>query len=179
MRILPVPEPAISWLALEGCSDNEVVMLKVKLVVVGGATESDEFQLSLPSILGRSRDVSIPLPHPLVSRQHCELFEKNGELFVRDLGSTNGTFVGSERVEEDFRVQHGSLLTIGTVTFRAQYDGEPLEMSGSSSDIVPVHQAEQSAADFDTSTITRIDTGRVDTNAPRSAARPSAHQKAK
>ena len=104
-------------------------MLDVKLVVVGGATENDEFQVSLPSVFGRSRDSSIPLPHPLVSRLHCELFERQGQLMVRDLGSTNGTFVGSERITESV-IQHGELLTIGTVTFRALLDGKIVPLSG-------------------------------------------------
>lgn len=133
-------------------------MLDVKLVVVGGATEGDEFQLVLPSTLGRARSASIPLPHPLVSRQHCELIERDNLLFVRDLGSTNGTFVGSERVQEDTVVEHGALLTIGTVTFRAFYAGQPVTFEGSGAD-APVHHGPSEMAD--TSTLTRVDTGHV------------------
>lgn len=137
-------------------------MLNAKLVVVGGATEGDEFQLSLPAILGRSRADTIPLPHPLVSRQHCQLFEKDGYLFVRDLNSTNGTFVGSERVDEEMAVHHGSLLTIGTVTFRAFYDEPPEMIDGLKT--ATVHHANAPAVD--TSTLTRIETGRIDTAKP-------------
>ena len=39
-------------------------MLEVKLVVVGGATEGDEFQLELPAVLGRSRDRNDPIAPP-------------------------------------------------------------------------------------------------------------------
>lgn len=154
-------------------------MLKVKLVVVGGVTERDEFQPTLPAVLGRSRNVEVPLPHPLISRRHCELVEKNQQLFVRDLGSTNGTFVGSERVEVETIVEHGALLTIGTVTFRAFYDErtqlDPPSHYGtvakdSAKDVatgsaaaksgLPVHQdPDVSVGKIDTSTITRIDTG--------------------
>jgi predicted component of type VI protein secretion system len=63
------------------------------------------------------------LPHPLVSRQHCELYENGGQLMVRDLGSLNGTFVNNQRVTES-PLPPGELLTIGTVTFRAVYDAE-------------------------------------------------------
>lgn len=133
-------------------------MLKVKLVVVGGANEGDEFQLQLPAVLGRSRNASIPLPHPLVSRRHCELVERDDCLFVRDLDSTNGTFVGSERVEEESVVDHGSLLTIGTVTFRAYYDGLPTNFDGISDDYLANPAPDD---EMDTSTVTRIDTGQV------------------
>lgn len=134
-------------------------MLEVKLVVVGGATEGDEFQLELPAVLGRSRDATIPLPHPLVSRRHCQLVEKQDRLFVQDLGSTNGTFVGSERVEESY-IDHGALLTIGTVTFRAQYAGLSVVIESSAGTELPEHQDSGDRV-LDTSTITRIDTGNL------------------
>lgn len=95
--------------------------LNVKLVVVGGDVKTTELNLRLPSTIGRGRGTSIVLPHPLVSRQHCELFEADGQLMVRNLGSLNGTFVNNERVTES-PLPPGDLLTVGTVTFRAVYE---------------------------------------------------------
>ena len=112
-------------------------MLDVKLVVVGGANEGDEFQLELPAVLGRGREATLPLPHPLVSRLHCELAEVDGNLVVRDLGSTNGTFVGSERVEES-PLANGQLLTIGTVTFRAFLGAAQVDLGCVPEAMVPV-----------------------------------------
>jgi predicted component of type VI protein secretion system len=97
--------------------------LKAKLVVVGGDTKTEEIKLRLPSTVGRGRGTTIMLAHPLVSRQHCELYEANGQLMVRDLGSLNGTFVNNQRVSEA-PLPPGELLTIGTVTFRAVYEAE-------------------------------------------------------
>jgi predicted component of type VI protein secretion system len=96
--------------------------LNVTLVVVGGDVKTPEVKLRLPSTVGRGRDCSIMLRHPLVSRQHCELFEVSGALMVRDLGSLNGTFVNNQRIEGDAPLQPGQLLTVGTVTFRAMYE---------------------------------------------------------
>ncbi len=98
--------------------------MDVKLVVVGGDAKTSEVSLKLPTIIGRGREASLTLPHPLVSRQHCEIFERDGKLMVRDLGSLNGTFIGKERVSES-PLNPGDLLTIGTITFRAVY-GEML-----------------------------------------------------
>lgn len=95
-------------------------MLVAKLVVVGGDVEFDEIRLQLPAIIGRGRDAQITLAHPLVSRQHCELYELGDTLHVRDMGSMNGTFVGKEQVTERV-LSPGELLTVGTVTFRAVY----------------------------------------------------------
>jgi len=60
--------------------------LNAKLVVVGGDVKTTEIKLKLPSTIGRGRGTSIVLPHPLVSRQHCELYEAQGRIMVRDLG---------------------------------------------------------------------------------------------
>lgn len=94
--------------------------MDVKLVVVGGDAKATEVKLKLPAIIGRGREATLTLPHPLVSRKHCEIFESRGYLFVRDMGSLNGTFINNERITEAV-LQPGDLLTLGTVTFRAVY----------------------------------------------------------
>ena len=94
--------------------------MDVKLVVVGGDARPKEVKLKVPAILGRGRDATLALPHSLVSRRHCEITESDGQLVVRDLGSLNGTFIGSERIDEAV-LPAGELLTVGTVTFRAVY----------------------------------------------------------
>jgi pSer/pThr/pTyr-binding forkhead associated (FHA) protein len=94
--------------------------MHAKLVVVGGDAKAAEIRLKLPTVIGRGRDASLTLPHPLVSRQHCEIFESEGQLMVRDLGSLNGTYINNQRITEAV-LPSGDLLTIGTVTFRAVY----------------------------------------------------------
>jgi predicted component of type VI protein secretion system len=96
--------------------------VEARLVVVRGDSQTRQFDLHLPTIIGRSRSTDVRLGHPLVSRQHCEVFESNGMLMVRDLGSLNGTFVGEMRIaEQAMPVKPGDLLTIGPVTFQAVY----------------------------------------------------------
>lgn len=97
-------------------------MLKAKLVVVGGDAKSNEVNLKLPCVIGRGREATLTLPHPLVSRQHTEIFEKYGKLYVRDLGSLNGTFLNNKRLESEQPLEPNQLLTLGNVTFRAIYE---------------------------------------------------------
>ena len=68
-------------------------MLSAKLVVVGGDVKTTEIKLRLPAIIGRGKGSTITLLQPLVSRQHCELYESGGRLWVRDLGSLNGSYL--------------------------------------------------------------------------------------
>jgi predicted component of type VI protein secretion system len=96
--------------------------VEAKLVVVGGESQVLQYELELPVVIGRSRSTDVTLGHPLVSRHHCEVFEANGVLMVRDLGSLNGTYVGETRItEQPAPVRPGELITVGPVTFRAVY----------------------------------------------------------
>jgi pSer/pThr/pTyr-binding forkhead associated (FHA) protein len=97
-------------------------MIDAKLVVVGGDAKRSEVPLrSFPIIIGRGRESTLTLPHPLVSRQHCEIFEKEGRLFVKDLASLNGTYVNNHRIVGEHPLDPDQLLTLGNVTFRAIY----------------------------------------------------------
>ena len=95
-------------------------MLDAKLVIVGGDELEQQYLLAMPTLIGRGSENDITLPHPLVSRKHCELYELDGVLWVKDLNSLNGTFVGRDRIT-DRELLPGELLTVGTVTFRAIY----------------------------------------------------------
>lgn len=98
-------------------------MLSAKLLVVGGDAKKKEIQLRLPTVIGRGREgVTLTLPHKLVSRRHTEIFEREGQLFVKDLGSLNGTFVNNQRIEAEQHLKPNELLTLGNVTFRAVYE---------------------------------------------------------
>jgi predicted component of type VI protein secretion system len=101
--------------------------MEAKLVVVGGEAKAQEIQLKLPTVIGRGREASLMVPHPLVSRRHCELYEQDGQLVVRDLGSLNGTYVNNQKVVGEAVLPPGQLLTIGAVTFRAVYEAGAVE----------------------------------------------------
>ncbi len=97
-------------------------MLKAKLVVVGGDAKAAEVRLKLPTVIGRGKEAGLTVPHGLVSRRHTEIFEKNGRLFVRDLGSLNGTYVNNTKIESEQPLEPNQLLTLGNITFRAVYE---------------------------------------------------------
>ena len=99
--------------------------MEAKLVVVSGAARPSEFKLKLPTIIGRSRTVDLPVGHPLVSRQHCELFAEEEVLKIRDLGSLNGTFVRETRIAEDTVLEPGDEFSVGPLTFKAVYGKMP------------------------------------------------------
>ncbi len=73
-----------------------------ELIIVEGA----EFTL------GRVRECAIKVTHPLVSRRHCKFEVDDRGMTVIDLGSSNGTYVGDERVERH-RLRAGEGVRIG------------------------------------------------------------------
>jgi EAL domain-containing protein (putative c-di-GMP-specific phosphodiesterase class I) len=90
-----------------------------------------------PFLVGRHSSAALTIPSPTVSNIHAELRVECGVLFVKDLGSTNGTFINGERVEGEFTVSSGDLLQFAEVVFRvglesARYDSKTI--AGDSSD---------------------------------------------
>jgi len=133
--------------------------MQYKLVIVSGPAKKKEVVIQPPVVLGRSREADITLGHPLVSRRHCEIrMADDGTLVVEDLGSLNGTYHGEDRISDAVSLQPGELLTVGSVTFRAQYgEGAPAAESAPDesaqvlpdfSDVAPEESAELDA-EFD------------------------------
>ncbi len=79
------------------------------------------------TVIGRQTDCDVRVPTPGISRHHCELVLGDDGLTVRDLGSSNGTWINQERVEAQ-RVSAGDLLSIGKHVFVIQIDGAPSEI---------------------------------------------------
>ena len=73
---------------------------------------------SSPFIIGRGTSASLTIASPTVSTSHAELRIENGDLRVRDLGSTNGTFLNGVRVSSEAIIRGGDLLQIAEIVFR-------------------------------------------------------------
>ncbi len=93
----------------------------------------------LPLTIGRSREAKVRLAHDQVSRVHCEISSVDGLLFVRDLGSTNGTFVDGERVLES-PLLPGARLEIGSVRLLADYGDDPPTVVSRAGSVADTHR---------------------------------------
>jgi EAL domain-containing protein (putative c-di-GMP-specific phosphodiesterase class I) len=88
-------------------------------------------------VIGRKPEASLCIPSPTVSREHAELTVVDRELLLRDLGSTNGTFVNGSRIQAPCTVLHGDLLQFGQIVFRAvqqSTDSGPMTVQDDSCD---------------------------------------------
>jgi len=68
--------------------------------------------------IGRSPGCGVAMSEDIyTSTLHARLFRRNDQLWVEDLGSTNGTFVNSEQIKQAMRLGKGDLLQIGSTVF--------------------------------------------------------------
>ena len=95
--------------------------MDIKLLIIGGKANKSQVAVKLPAVIGRSREADLTVAHPMISRRHCELYEVNGLVMVRDLGSLNGLFVGGRQVNEA-ALHPNAEFSIGPLTFRVEYE---------------------------------------------------------
>jgi two-component system, cell cycle response regulator len=88
------------------------------LVVIYGLDLGKKYNVDRPSIvLGRSSKADIQVDQESVSRNHCKLINTGKSIMLRDLGSTNGTYVNDELVDE-YVLRDGDLIKIGRCIFK-------------------------------------------------------------
>jgi pSer/pThr/pTyr-binding forkhead associated (FHA) protein len=87
----------------------------------------------VPVVVGRHPNCDARLASTRVSRWHCCIAEVDGEVWVRDLGSTNGTWIDGQRVSSG-RLQTGEVLAIAHVRYRVQEVGESWAFGSSTLD---------------------------------------------
>jgi FHA domain len=95
-------------------------MLKLVVLSPGMTGKTHELRLDKTSI-GRVEDNTIQLAEPSVSSHHCEVLLRGSEVVVRDLNSTNGTYVSGEKITERV-LKTGQILRLGQVEMRLETD---------------------------------------------------------
>jgi pSer/pThr/pTyr-binding forkhead associated (FHA) protein len=88
-----------------------------RLVVTDGPLLGTTLPLTSSAILiGRAPSCTLVLDDDYSSSRHARLYPENGQWFVEDLGSTNGTFLGQTRVDRPMPVPPGAEVRVGKST---------------------------------------------------------------
>ena len=76
--------------------------------------------------IGRSDKLcDIPITYDdSVSSRHCEIYQRDSELYCRDLGSSNGTMINQQKVYQEVKIESGDILRIGRLSFFVQVVGD-------------------------------------------------------
>ncbi|MCC6444862.1 MAG: FHA domain-containing protein [Armatimonadetes bacterium] len=89
-----------------------------RLVGIQGTLFGQTYPLEAESIqIGRDETNAIPMADPTVSRKHAQISAYDGSFLIRDLGSSNGTFVNGSRITEHILSQ-GDIVQVGSTKFR-------------------------------------------------------------
>lgn len=109
--------------------------MKVSLVVASGAHQGKAIPIVGPQfVIGRDPGCQLRPASQAVSKQHCAVLVRDGKVYVRDMGSTNGTQLNDATLKSEEReVKTNDLLKVGPLDFTvrieptvAKEDGTPL-----------------------------------------------------
>jgi two-component system cell cycle response regulator len=88
------------------------------LVVIYGAELGKKYNLNSTSlVIGRSSKCDLQIDQESISRNHSKIVNTGKSILVRDLGSTNGTYVNDEPIDE-YILRDGDLIKIGRTIFK-------------------------------------------------------------
>ena len=88
------------------------------LVVIYGNELGRTYNLSVPSmIIGRSSKCEICVDQESISRNHSKIVNTGKSILIRDLGSSNGTYVNDQPIEEHV-LRDGDLVKVGRTIFK-------------------------------------------------------------
>lgn len=72
------------------------------------------FQGVCPLTIGRDKAADLPIDDAEVSRRHARLETQGETVYVRDLGSSNGTFLNGRRIDSAIETREGDEIDVGT-----------------------------------------------------------------
>jgi TolB protein len=92
-----------------------------QLTILRGPQAGQQFQIDRPAMrIGRGSGSDVVIGDSQASRQHAEITRSGDDVFIRDLDSTNGTFVNGQQVTGMRQLYPGDEIRIGQTVFRYQ-----------------------------------------------------------
>ena len=95
-------------------------MAKLVLLSPGMTGRTHELKADKTTI-GRVEDNVFQIPEPSVSSHHCEVLLQGNDIVVKDLNSTNGTYINGQKVTEG-PLKPGQILRLGQIEIRLETD---------------------------------------------------------
>jgi predicted component of type VI protein secretion system len=99
-----------------------------QLVANGDWLKGQVFPLEQHTVLGRDSECDITIPGTHLSRRHAEIAISGNKLLVKDLGSSNGTFVNGQQVT-DAELTPGDQIQFDVLTFTVEGPGDQDDMN--------------------------------------------------
>ncbi len=121
MQIKPDPAGAKKHVRIE--KEPVLQQMEVQLWISNGAAQAEKMDLCINGscIIGRSNLCEVYCDDPMMSKQHFVLEVDEGNLFVTDLESMNGTMVNGVRISGRYRLQPSDEIEAGNLRFRLEW----------------------------------------------------------
>jgi len=104
-----------------------------KLVILNQGMTGRSHELNVErTTIGRVDDNTFQIADPSVSSHHCEVFLRGKEVSIRDLNSTNGSFINGEKIAETV-LKPGQTLRLGQVEIRLETPDMPAPTASAAS----------------------------------------------
>jgi pSer/pThr/pTyr-binding forkhead associated (FHA) protein len=92
-----------------------------RLVILSEGLTGKAHELTVDkTTVGRVDDNTFPIPEASVSSHHCEVLLRGGDIVIRDLNSTNGTFINGHQVSGEAPLKPGQILRLGQIELRLE-----------------------------------------------------------
>ena len=93
------------------------------LVLTSGTQEGKLLEIKLPQfIIGRDPQCNLRPASPMISKRHCAILVRDDKAFIRDFGSTNGTYLNDQRVEGEAELKNEDQLKVGPISFAVRLE---------------------------------------------------------
>ena len=117
--VAAAPAPARNWGGGARGPTNTKATGRLK-VIEPADTKGQTYELADELTVGRAGGCQITLDDTFVSQLHARVFRRDGQLYVEDLGSTNGTFLNRKKVTAPIAIRKGDRLQIGKTVMELQ-----------------------------------------------------------
>lgn len=95
-----------------------------KLVVLSEGLTGQTYELKVDTTtIGRVEDNTFQIAHPSVSSHHCEILLRGNDVVIKDLNSTNGSFINNQQVTGEAVLKPGQVLRLGQIDIRLEAPG--------------------------------------------------------
>src|SRR3954468_15090313 len=97
-----------------------------KLVVLSEGMTGQSYELKVDkTTVGRVEDNTFQIADSSVSSHHCEVLLRGSDVVIKDLNSTNGSFINGEKISETV-LKPGQTLKLGQIELQLLTDGQPV-----------------------------------------------------
>lgn len=116
-RIISATHPADAPVVYDDHRDSFLLIVNsdVPALAIGA-----KISLATENYIGRSAENRIQIPDDFTSHHHARLTLNQGQFWLEDLGSKNGTYIAGVKLDKPTLLNNGDLFSIGGVTFKLE-----------------------------------------------------------